>query len=315
MLKKIKGKIRGINTALITPFDPEGNVDENGLRILLRDQVDKGIKGVAVVAGSGEYVNLSKKECARVVEISVEEIAGRINVIAGVLETNTRDAVNWSKEAADLGADGLLVLTPYYNKPSKEGIYNHFRSIAEASELPIIIYNNPGRTGIQLMPEDYLKLAEIPYIEGVKECNRDMATLSDTISLLESKWSILCGDDDILYPALALGAHGGILTTATVIPSLWVNMYNAILNNDYDKAKSLHYQTLVFFKAIMAPNHPSLVKKAASLIGLPAGHTRAPLADPTEEQEKHLKNVIESMKLKINISKFFDIRSNLNVKR
>ena len=292
-------EIKGINTALITPFDSEGNVDEKGLRILLKYQIDNGINGVAVVAGSGEYVNLSQKECARVVEISVEEVAGRINVIAGVLETNTRDAVNWSKEAAHLGADGLLVLTPFYNKPSKEGIFNHFRSIAEASELPIIVYNNPGRTGIQLMPEDYLKLAEIPYVKGVKECNRDMATFSDTISLLKSKWSILCGDDDILYSMLGLGAHGGILTTSNVIPSYWVNMYNAMVNNDYEKAKSLHYQTLVFFKAIMAPNHPSLVKRAVALIGLPAGRTRAPLADPTEEQEKHLKKVIESMKLEI----------------
>ena len=292
-------EIKGINTALITPFDSEGNIDENGLRVLLKYQVDNGINGVALVAGSGEYVNLSEKECARVVEISVEEIAGRINVIAGVLETNTRDAANWSKEAARLGADGLLVLTPFYNKPSKEGIFNHFRSIAEASGLPIIVYNNPGRTGIQLMPEDYLKLAEISEIKGVKECNRDMATFSDTISLLKSKWSILCGDDDILYPMLGLGAHGGILTTSNVIPSYWVAMYNAIVNNDYEKAKALHYETLVFFKAIMAPNHPSLVKRAASLIGLPAGRTRAPLADPTEEQEKKLKEVIESMKLKI----------------
>ena len=290
-------EIKGINTALITPFDTDDNIDEKGLRVLLKRQVDNGINGVAVVAGSGEYVNLSEKERARVVEISVEEIAGQINVIAGVLSTNTRDAVNWSKEAAHLGADALLVLTPYYNKPSKEGIFDHFRSIAEASGLPIIVYNNPGRTGIQLMPEDYLKLAEIPGIKGVKECNRDMATLSETISLLKSKWSILCGDDDILYSMLGLGAHGGILTTSNVLPSYWVDMYNAIVNNDYEKAKTIHYKTLVFFKAIMVPNHPSLVKRALTLLGLPAGRARAPLADPTDEQEKHLRELITSMKL------------------
>jgi len=291
-------EIKGINTALVTPFDSDGNVDEKGLRVLLKRQVNNGINGVVVVAGSGEYVNLSEDERSLVVKISVDEIAGKIPVIAGVLSPNTRDAVKWSKEAARLGADALLVLTPYYNNPSTKGLVAHFRFVAEATDLPIIVYNNPGRTGIKLIPEDYLKLAEIPEIKGIKECNRDLATLSQTISLLKSQWSsILCGDDDLLYPSLELGAHGGILTTSNVIPSYWVDMYNAIVNGDHKKAKTIHYKTLPYFQAIMTQNHPALVKRTLTLLGLPSGRARAPLADATEEQEKLLIKLIASMKL------------------
>lgn len=290
--------IKGINTALITPFDSDGNIDEKGLRVLLERQVKNRVHGVAVVAGSGEYVNLSENERALVVKISVDKIAGRIPVIAGVLSPNTRDAVKWSEEAAHLGADALLVLTPYYNKPSTKGLVAHFRSVAEATDLPIIVYNNPGRTGIKLIPEDYLKLAEIPEIKGIKECNRDLGTFSQTISLLNSQWSsILCGDDDLLYPSFELGAQGGILTTSNVIPSYWVDMYNAIVNDDHKKARAIHYKTLPLFQAIMTQNHPALVKKTLTLLGLPAGRTRAPLADATEEQEKSLRKLIASMKL------------------
>jgi len=293
-------EIKGINTALVTPFDSDGNVDEKGLRVLLKRQVNNGINGVAVVAGSGEYVNLSEDERSLVVKISVDEIAGKIPVIAGVLSASTREAVKWSKEAAHLGVDALLVLTPYYNKPSIKGLVAHFRSVAEATDLPIIVYNNPGRTSIKLLPDDYIKLSTIPEIIGVKECNRDLGTFSQTISLLKPKWnSIFCGDDDLLYPCFELGARGGILTTSNVLPSLWVEMYNAIANGDHKKAKTIHYKILPFFQAIMAQNHPALVKKALTLLGLPAGRTRAPLADATEEQEKSLRKLIASMKLSI----------------
>jgi len=186
----------------------------------------------------------------------VDEIAGKIPVIAGVLSASTREAVKWSKEAAHLGVDALLVLTPYYNKPSIKGLVAHFRSVAEATDLPIIVYNNPGRTSIKLLPDDYIKLSTIPEIIGVKDC----------------------GDDDLLYPCFELGARGGILTTSNVLPSLWVEMYNAIANGDHKKAKTIHYKILPFFQAIMTQNHPALVKKALTLLGLPAGRTRAPLA-------------------------------------
>jgi len=292
------GDIKGVITALVTPFSPDDTIDEEGLRVLLRRQVEQGVHGVAVVAGSGEYVNLSETERSLVVEISVDEIAGRIPVIAGVLSPNTRDASVWAERATRLGADALLVLTPYYNRPSINGVIDHFRTVAEATSLPILIYNNPGRTGINLLPDDFEKCAEIPTIRGIKECNRDLATLSQIISLLATRWtSILCGEDDLLYPSLELGAAGGILTTSNVMPSQWVAMYRAIVEGDHGAARAIHYEVLPFFRAIYSLNHPALIKKALTVLGLPAGRTRAPLADPTAEQEKYLRELIETMKL------------------
>lgn len=292
------GEIKGIITALVTPFRPDDSIDEEGLRVLLRRQVEQGVHGVAVVAGSGEYVNLSETERSRVVEISVDELAGRIPVIAGVLSPNTRDASLWAGKATRLGADALLVLTPYYNRPSINGLIDHFRRIAEATNLPVLIYNNPGRTGINLSPEDYVRLANIPGIKGIKECNRDLATLSQTISHLGTRWtSILCGEDDLLYPALELGTAGGILTTSNVMPSQWVAMYRAIVEGDHETARAIHYEVLPFFRAIYSDNHPALIKKALMLLGLPAGRTRAPLADPTMEQEERLRKLIKRTKL------------------
>jgi 4-hydroxy-tetrahydrodipicolinate synthase len=289
-------EFKGIITALITPFDANGNLDESGLRILLRRQVDCGVHGVAVVAGSGEFVNLSDAERRRVVEISAEEVSGRIPVIMGILSPDTASAVAWGKEAKGLGADALLLLSPYYNKPSVPGLINHFRSVAEATDLPIIAYNNPGRTGINLtsnLPE----LAEIPGIVGVKECNRELALLSQTIATLGDKLDVLSGEDDLLYPSFELGVKGGILTTSNVAPSHWVRMYNAMVKGDHATARAIHYEMLPFINAVYVLNHPASVKKALSIMGLPAGSTRAPLASPTPEQERRINDLILSMGL------------------
>jgi 4-hydroxy-tetrahydrodipicolinate synthase len=290
------GKPKGIITALVTPFDEGGSLDEKGLVRLIKRQLDNLVHGLAVVAGSGEYVNLSEAERSRVVEISVSEASGQVPVIAGILSPNTHDAVSWAKEATRLGADALLLLSPYYNKPSSEGIVAHFRSVAEATELPVIVYNNPGRTGIDLIPT-YEQLAEIPNIVGVKECNRDLAVLSHTIASLGDKWSVLSGEDDLLYPSLALGSPGAILTTSNIVPSHWVAMYDAFLEGDHDTAKKIHFEVLPLIETVYTLNHPALVKKALALLKLPAGSTRAPLADPTASQIASIQGQIDRLKL------------------
>lgn len=290
-------RVRGIITALVTPFRPDDSVDEEGLRVLLERQIKNGIHGVAVVAGSGEYVNLSDDERSRIVSLSVEQVAGRVPVIVGVLSPNTRDAVAWGKKAASLGADALLVLSPYYNKPSVPGIVGHYRAIAEAAGLPIIVYNNPPRTGIDLTA-CYAQLAEIPEIIGIKECNRDLAVLSQTISALGTRWStILGGEDDLLYPSLVLGVRGAILTTSNIVPSRWVAMYDAFTGGDHETARAIHYELLPLINAVYTLNHPALVKKALTTLGLPAGRTRAPLADPLPEQVKRIEELIAAMRL------------------
>ena len=290
-----KDQFKGIITALITPFDADGNVDEGGLCALIERQVDSGVTGIAVVAGSGEYVNLSPDERERVVRLSVEQAAGRIQVIAGVLAPDTRDAVATAKTACAAGADGLLVLTPFYNKPSRDGIIGHFKAVSDATDRPIIVYNNPGRTGIHLTTGDYLALADAGRMVGVKECTRDLAEFAATVAALGDRWAILSGEDDLLYPSYELGAPGGIITTGNVLPALWCAMDAAIAAGDHDKARDIHYAVLPFIQTVYTLNHPALVKGALRILGLAGGRTRAPLADPTAEQMERIKAVLDGL--------------------
>jgi len=290
-------RFKGITTALVTPFNEAGEVDEPGLRTLIDHQIEAGVDGIAVVAGSGEAVNLSPSEQEQVVRVCVEHAAKRIEVIAGVLAPDTRSAVAWSKQASRLGVDGLLVLTPFYNRPSKAGVVHHFKAVADATDTPVLLYNNPGRTGISLDINDYVTLSESERIVGVKECNRDLADFSRLIAELGDRWAVLSGEDDLLYPSLALGAAGGIITTGNILPRLWVDMYAAVAQGDHAKAKAEHYKVLPVIRAVYTLNHPALVKEAIRILDMPGGRTRAPLMNPTTEQCKIIKEVLEDMSL------------------
>jgi 4-hydroxy-tetrahydrodipicolinate synthase len=290
-----KDRFTGIITALITPFTQDGAVDEDALRVLIDDQIEGGVNGIAVVAGSGEFVNLSPQERLRVVDVSVEAAAGRVAVIGGVLAPDTREAVACSKAACQAGADAVLVLTPFYNKPSRDGLYGHFKAVSDAIDKPVILYNNPGRTGINMDLQDYVVLAGDANVVGVKECNRDLADFSRLLAELGDKWSVLSGEDDLLYPSFALGAPGGIITTGNIAPKTWTAMARAVAEGDQAKAKAIHYAVLPLIQAVYTLNHPALVKCAVRTRGLPAGHTRAPLADPTPEQVERIKAVLKDL--------------------
>lgn len=290
--------VNGVMTALITPFTPEGAVDEKGLKVLIDRQIEAGIKGICVVAGSGEYVNLTKEEREKVVKLSVQYADHRIYVISGVFEANTASAVESAKMAERNGADAVLVLTPYYNKPSVDGLKLYFKTIAESINIPVIIYNNPGRCTIDLsgMYKDFI---DIPNVIGVKECNRDMGVFSSTVQEMSNKWrNILCGDDDIFLPMLSIGAGGTVLTTSNIVPRKWVELYDTFKSNDTEKARSLHYELLPLISAVYTLNHPALVKKCMQMMGLPAGTTRSPLVAPTDKQVAKIAEVIERLGLK-----------------
>ena len=290
-----KDRFKGITTALITPFDADGEVDAGGLKALIDRQIESGVNGIAVVAGSGEFVNLSPAEREQVVRISSEHAAGRIQVIAGVLAPNTREAVASAKAACAAGAEALLVLTPFYNKPSLDGIVGHFKAISDATDRPLLVYNNPGRTGIHLTTEDYMALAEAGRLIGVKECTRDLAEFSNTVAALGDRWAVLSGEDDLLYPSYELGAPGGIITTGNIVPALWVSMDAAISAGDHGKARQVHYAVLPLIQAVYTLNHPALVKGALRTLGLAGGRSRAPLADPTPEQMERIKAVLDGL--------------------
>ena len=290
-----KDRFKGITTALITPFDADGELDSAGLRALIDRQIESGVNGIAVVAGSGEYVNLSPGEREQVIRISVEQAANRVQVIAGVLAPDTRAAVSSARTACAAGADALLVLTPYYNKPSRAGIVGHFKALSDATDRPILVYNNPGRTGIHLTTEDYLALAEAGRLVGVKECTRDLGEFSATVAALGERWAILSGEDDLLYPSYELGAPGGIITIGNIVPALWAEMNAAITAGDHEKARTIHYAVLPLIQTVCTLNHPALVKGAMKILGLAGGRTRAPLADPTPEQMERIKAILDSL--------------------
>jgi 4-hydroxy-tetrahydrodipicolinate synthase len=291
-------KINGVLTALVTPFTESDLVDEEGLGILIERQIEAGIHGICVTAGSGEFVNLTDDERERVVELSVNFAKGRIPVVAGVFAANTKDAVACAKRAENKGADALLLLTPYYNRPSDDGLKLYYKTVAESVNTPLIVYNNPGRTGIDVS-NIYESFADIKNIIGVKECNRDMGTFTFTVQNMGKYWnSILSGDEDIFYPTLCLGGKGSVLTTSNVAPDRWVKLYNAFLNGDHKTACEVHFEMMALIYALYTKNHPALVKKCLRMLGLPAGKTRSPLVEPTEAQVARISELIEKMNLK-----------------
>lgn len=290
--------INGVLTAMVTPFTESGCIDEEGIGILLERQIEAGVHGVCVTAGSGEFVNLTPEERTRVVQLAVEYAKGRMPIVVGVFSANTRDAQAWGQKAAQLGAAALLLLTPYYNRPSAEGLHLYYKTVADSVDIPTIIYNNPGRTGIDVS-NMYKDFSDIPNIIGVKECNRDMGTFSLTVESMGSQWnSILSGDEDIFYPTLCLGGKGSILTTSNIAPKKWVNLYDAFNKGDHKTAVSIHYEMLPLIFGLYTLNHPALVKKCLSLMGLPAGKTRSPLVEPTKDQVSLIAKLIEEMGLK-----------------
>jgi 4-hydroxy-tetrahydrodipicolinate synthase len=292
-----KNDLTGVFTALVTPFDADdGGLDATALRLLIRRQIDAGgIAGLAVVAGSGEHVNLSPEEREEVVRITVEEARRDLIVIAGVLSPGTRDAVNWSVRASRLGADALLVLTPFYNGPSSDGVVRHFTAISYAVDTPIILYNNPSRTTISLTMDEYGALSEKKNIVGVKECHRDLSVISSLVRRLGSRWSILSGEDDLLFPSLVLGADGGIITTSNILPRLWCDLFQAIRRNDIAGARDIHHMLSPIVSAVYTKNHPALIKAALDSLGLPGGPVRLPLISPDPAHKAGLAQLLSAV--------------------
>ena len=291
-------KLNGVTTALITPFTKNGMVDEDGLGVLIERQIAAGVDGVCVTAGSGEFANTTAEEHARVVKLSVGYAKGRVPIIAGVFACNTADALASSQKACSLGADALLVLSPLYNRPSPEGMKLYYKTIADGVDKPILVYNNQGRTGVDIASM-YELFLDIDKIIGTKECNRDMGVFSETMLKMGGKWnSILSGDEDIFYTHLCLGGHGAIMTTSNIEPGRWVKLYKAFMAGDHATAVKIHYEMLPLLNAVYTLNHPALVKKCMAMMGLPAGTTRSPLVEPTKAQVGRIAEVIEKMNLK-----------------
>ncbi|MAI78186.1 MAG: 4-hydroxy-tetrahydrodipicolinate synthase [Deltaproteobacteria bacterium] len=282
----------GILTALITPFK-KGEIDESALRDLVERQIAAGANGVVPCGSTGESATLSHEEHRRVIDVVIEAAAGRIPVVPGTGSNSTKEAIDLTSHAREAGADGALLLSPYYNKPTQEGIHDHYAAIAQATGFPLIVYNIPGRTASNIHPKTLARLAELPEVVGVKEACGDVDQIAHVIAHCPESFRVLSGDDALTLPVLALGGHGCISTTANLIPEQMVALYQAWREGDPQKALALHQQMLPLFDVLFSETNPIPVKAALALMGEVDEEIRLPLTPMTEPNKAQLSAVMK----------------------
>ncbi|TCJ20032.1 4-hydroxy-tetrahydrodipicolinate synthase [Rubrobacter taiwanensis] len=283
---------RGVFTALITPFR-NGEVDVEALENLVELQIRNGVSGLVPCGTTGETPTLSEEEDRLVISTVVRAADGRVPVIAGTGSNSTASAVKYTKMAEEVGADASLQVAPYYNKPTQEGLYRHFAAVAESTELSIILYNIPGRTGVAISPETMARLAEIPNVAGVKDSTLSMSVVSDIRRLCGEEFVILSGDDPMTLPVISLGGAGVISVVSNIAPGAVSEMVDAALSGDFARARELHYELLPLFRALFIETNPIPVKTAASLLGLCSDEMRLPLMPMTGDNLQKLREVLE----------------------
>jgi 4-hydroxy-tetrahydrodipicolinate synthase len=284
--------LKGCYVAIVTPFDNTGNIDEEGLRNNIEFLVEAGVAGLVPCGTTGESATLSWEEHLRVVDITIDQVQKRVQVIAGAGSNNTSESISAAQHARDKGADAILCITPYYNKPTQEGLYQHYRTIATRVEVPIVVYNVPGRTAVNLLPATLERLCEFDTIVAVKEASGDLLQISDIHRRCGSRIAILSGDDALTYPSLVCGATGVISVVANIVPQKMVTLIDAQQNNDHQKALAMHEQLLPICNAMFIETNPMPVKAALNFMGMAAGTLRLPLVSMGEENKMRLKNVL-----------------------
>ncbi len=271
-------KFEGSYVALVTPFDREGRLDEDAYRHLIRLQLKGGTRGLVPCGSTGEAATLMHEEYRRAIEIACDESRGEVPVIAGVGANATWKAVESAREAESLGADALLVLAPYYNKPTQEGIYQHFRAVARESRLPIVVYNIPSRTGVNILPKTLARMAkDLPTVAAVKEAAGSLDQVSEILSLTSPNFTILSGDDSLTLPMMAVGAKGVVSVVANVAPKETQALCAAVLKSDLKKAAALHLKLFPLVKSLFLETNPIPVKAALAMMGLCRPEPRLPL--------------------------------------
>jgi 4-hydroxy-tetrahydrodipicolinate synthase len=287
----------GCGTALATPFRQDQSLDEGTLRRLVRRQIDAGINFLVPCGTTGESPTLSQAEQKRVVEITVEEARGRVPVLAGAGGYNTAEVIERALEFKSIGADGILSVTPYYNKPSQEGLYQHYKAIASAVALPIVLYNVPGRTGCNIEPATVTRLAEIDNIVGVKEASGNIGQMAAIAARVPERFLVLSGDDSITVPLIALGGRGIISVVANEIPAEMTRLTQLALANDFPAAREIHRRYLPLMEVNFVESNPMPVKAAMALMGLLEPVWRLPLVAPKAENLAKIRGVLDSVGL------------------
>ena len=272
----------GVATALVTPMNEDGSINFDRLRTLIDEQIEAGVPALVICGTTGESATMTLEEHSKVIKVAVEHTAGRIKIIAGAGSNDTACAADLAKEAEEAGADALLLVTPYYNKATQKGLYEHYKYIAERVSLPIILYNVPSRTGCNIKPETYAKLAEIPNIVAIKEANGDISSVAKTRLLCGDKLDIYSGNDDQIIPIMALGGKGVISVLSNVMPKETVEMCDRMLKGDLKGAADMQIQLCSIVDALFIEVNPIPVKTAMNLMGMGMGPLRLPMTDMEE---------------------------------
>ncbi|MGZ6292066.1 MAG: 4-hydroxy-tetrahydrodipicolinate synthase [Syntrophales bacterium] len=283
----------GAIVAIVTPFR-KGKVDEKSLRELIEFQIKNGTDGIVPCGTTGESSTLSHEEHDRVIEITIDAVNKRVPVIAGTGSNSTDEALRLTRHAHEAGADGALLVCPYYNRPTQEGLYQHFKIIAESIPIPIVPYNIPSRTGVNLLPETVARLAKISNIVWIKEASGSLKQMQDVISLCGDKFDVLSGDDFFTFPLLAIGGRGVISVVSNIVPADMAAMVDAFAGGDIKKAQQKHHKLGPLIDALFIETNPVPVKAALSMMGKIAYDVRLPMYKMSDGNYEKLKSVMKS---------------------
>lgn len=282
----------GALTALVTPFR-NGQIDEEALRALVEEQIQAGIHGLVPVGTTGESATLSYDEHQRVIRIVIAQARKRVPVVAGTGSNNTREAIELTLAAKRDGADGALLISPYYNKPTQEGLYRHFAAVASAAPLPLILYNIPGRTAVTIAPETLIRLAEIPHVWGVKDATGSLDNANKVMSLIGDRLAFLAGDDALTLPLAAIGGRGVISAVSNLVPGDMARYTTAAMQGDLATARAMHRRIMPLIEACFLETNPIPVKTALAMLGKCTNELRLPLCEMSEANQAKLRVALE----------------------
>ena len=287
-------KFEGIMTAMVTPLDENGVIVEESFRELIRFQIKHQVQNILILGGTGEYTKLNLEEKKRAIDIAVSEVNGCIPVVVGIISPGLNEAIELGKYSKLAGAEAIMVVTPYYGIPTQKGLKEYYQEIDQAVGMPLILYNIPYRTNVNLLPESVEELVQkIPNIVGIKECTPNMGQVVNLIRRVGDKIVVLCGEEFFAVSEFIIGAKGAVMASANIIPDVWVKMWRLVNEKDYDVAVKMNEDYFPFFNAIFSELHPGPLKVAMQMFGLPAEKLSAPLVAPSENTIIALK---ESMK-------------------
>lgn len=291
-------KLEGLYTAIVTPFNSHGELDQEGLRRNLRYQLQNHVQGIIALGTTGEDPTLTSEEKKSVIKIAVEEVKGKAELLIGTGSYSTEQTIAATRQAQEMGADAALIVTPYYNRPTQEGLYRHFEAICQATSLPICVYNVQSRTGQNLQTETLQRLADLPTVKGVKEASGNIVQMTEILANIgknHPNFKVLSGDDAFTFPLMALGGHGIISVASNLIPGPMQQFVQAGLKGDFATARQWHYQLLPFFQAIFIETNPGPIKAAMQLARMSAGSCRLPLCDLAPAHLQKLKQIFNTL--------------------